>query len=148
MLDVLPRLPIFQDLNSTQVELLKSLFEPYNCPAEEVIFEQGMPATYLYLIVLGEVAIRYKPYDGPVITLTRLREGDIFGWSAVVGSLQYTSSIVSISRLEAIRIRGADLLRLSESVPDTGSLILERITRIVTPRWKKTETQLHSFHDR
>jgi CRP/FNR family transcriptional regulator, cyclic AMP receptor protein len=145
MLETLPCIPLFQDLDSTQTELLKSLFEQYTCPADMVIFEQGTPAIYLYLIVQGEVEIRYKPYDGPVITLTHLREGDVFGWSAVVGSLQYTSSIVSETPIEAIRIRGNDLIKLSADHPETGKVIMDRLARVVSPRWKNAEEQVQSL---
>jgi len=145
MLETLPCIPLFQDLEPTQIALLKSLFEQYTCPSDVVIFEQGTPAVYLYLIVHGEVAIRYKPYDGPVITLTRLREGDVFGWSAVVGSPQYTSSIVSETPIEAIRIRGNDLIKLSANSPETGKVIMDRLARVVSPRWKNAEEQVQSL---
>ena len=71
MLDSLPFIPLFQDLNENQIALLKPLFEQYTCPAETLVFEQGGPATHLYLLLKGEVAIRFKPYDGPPIILTR-----------------------------------------------------------------------------
>ena len=95
MLEILPSIPLFQELEPAQIELLKPLFEKFSCAPDVVIFEQGSPANYLYLLIKGEVAIRYKPYDGPPITLTRLRAGDVFGWSAVIGSPNYTSSIIS-----------------------------------------------------
>jgi CRP-like cAMP-binding protein len=145
MLETLPCIPLFQDLDPVQIALLKSLFEQFTCPADMVIFEQGTPAVYLYLIIKGEISIRYKPYDGPVITLTRLREGDVFGWSAVVGSLQYTSSIVSETPIEAIRVRGKDLLKLSVDAPATGKVIMDRLARVVSPRWKNAEEQVHSL---
>jgi CRP-like cAMP-binding protein len=142
MLETLPCIPLFQDLAPTQIVLLKSLFEQFTCPADVVVFEQGTPAIYLYLIIQGEVSIRYKPYDGPIITLTRLREGDVFGWSAVVGSFQYTSSIVSETPIEAIRIRGNDLIKLSTDSPETGKVIMDRLARVVSPRWKNAEEQV------
>jgi len=145
MLETLPCIPLFQDLDSAQIELLKSLFEQFACPSDLVIFEQGTPATYLYLIIQGEVSIRYKPYDGPVITLTHLREGDVFGWSAVVGSFQYTSSIVSETPIEAIRIRGNNLIKLSTDSPETGKVIMDRLARVVSPRWKNAEAQVQSL---
>lgn len=145
MIETLPCIPLFEDLDPHQIALLKSLFEHFICPADMVIFEQGAPATYLYLIIEGAVAIRYKPYDGPVITLTRLREGDVFGWSAVVGSPYYTSSIVSETAIEAIRIRGNDLIKLSTDYPETGKVIMDRLARVVSPRWKNAEEQVQSL---
>lgn len=145
MLETLPSIPLFQDIAPAQTALLKPLFEQFSCPSDTVIIEQGAPATYLYLLIKGEVAIRYKPYDGPSITLTRLRDGDVFGWSAVVGSPDYTSSIVSETQVEAIRIRRNDLLKLSNQSPETGKVIMDRLARVVSPRWENTHAQVQSL---
>jgi CRP-like cAMP-binding protein len=145
MLDSLPCIPLFQDLDAEQIALLKPLFEAYSCSAESLILEQGTPALFLYLLIKGEVAIRYKPYDGPVITLTRLREGDVFGWSAVVGSPCYTSSIVSETEVEAIRVRGTDLHKLLNESPKTGRIVIDRLARVVSSRWENAHAQVQSL---
>jgi CRP/FNR family cyclic AMP-dependent transcriptional regulator len=145
MIESLPYIPLFQDLDPTQTALLRPLFEQFTCPADTVIFEQDTPATYLYLLITGEVAIRYKPYDGPPITLTRLREGDVFGWSAVVGSPHYTSSIISESEVEAIRIRGNHLLKIFSDAPETGKVVMDRLARAVSPRWGNAHAQVQSL---
>jgi len=145
MIESLPYIPLFQDLDPEQIALLKPLFEQFTCPADTVIFEQDTPATYLYLLVKGEVIIRYKPYDGPPITLTRLRNGDVFGWSAVVGSPRYTSSIISESEVEAIRIRGNHLLKLFSDAPETGKVVMDRLARVVSPRWGNAQAQVQSI---
>jgi len=145
MIESLPYIPLFQDLDPAQIALLKPLFEQFSRPANTVIFEQDTPATYLYLLTKGEVAIRYKPYDGPTITLTRLRVGDVFGWSAVVGSPHYTSSIISESEVEAIRIRGDHLLKLSSESPETGKVVMDRLARVVSPRWGNAQAQVQSL---
>jgi SulP family sulfate permease len=145
MLDVLPCIPLFHDLEVEQVALLKPLFEGFNCPPETVIFEQGDLAGYVYLLTKGEVAIRYKPYDGPSLVLTRLRTGDVFGWSALIGSRYYTSSIVSETYVEALRIRGAHLVNLLRENPETGRVILDRLANSVSPRWKNAHEQVESL---
>jgi len=145
MLETLPNIPLFQDIDPAQKAQLKPLFESFVCPPDTVIIEQGAPATYLYLLIKGEVAIRYKPYDGPPITLTHLHDGDVFGWSAVVGSPDYTSSIVSETQIEAIRIRRNDLLKLSIQLPETEKVIMDRLARVVSPRWENTHAQVQSL---
>jgi CRP-like cAMP-binding protein len=145
MIESLPYIPLFQDLDPAQIALLKPLFEQFTCPTGTVIFEQGAPAIYLYLLIKGEVEIRYKPYDGPPITLTHLRDGDVFGWSAVVGSPYYTSSIISETQIEAIRIRGNHLLKLFSDAPETGKVVMDRLARIVSPRWGNAQAQVQSL---
>ncbi len=145
MIGTLPYIPLFQDLGPVQTALLKPLFEQFICPTDTVIFEQGTPAVYLYLLIKGEVVIRYKPYDGPSIILTRLRDGDVFGWSAVVGSPYYTSSIISETQIEAIRIRRNRLIKLFSEAPETGKIVMDRLARIVSPRWGNAQAQVQSL---
>jgi len=145
MSESLPYIPLFQDLDPAQMALLKPLMEQFTCQKDAVIFEQGAPAIFMYVLVKGEVAIQYKPYDGPPIILTRLSDGDVFGWSAVVGSPCYTSSIISESNVEAIRIRGSSLLKLFGDAPETGKVIMDRLVRIVSPRWGDAQAQVQSL---
>ena len=145
MLDILPNIPLFENLDPAQITLLKPLFEQFIRPANTTIFEQGEPASYLYLLIKGEVIIRFKPYDTPPITLTRLRAGDVFGWSAVLGSTHYTSSLVSETEIETIRIRGSHLLALVRDHPETGKIIMDRLASVVSSRWKNARTQVQAL---
>jgi CRP-like cAMP-binding protein len=145
MLESFTRIPFFQNLEPAQTALIRTLFENFSCPPDTLIFKQGAPAVHLYLILTGTILIQYKPYDGPPITITRLSAGDVFGWSAVIGSPHYTSSIVSVSDVKAIRIRGIDLRSLVNEHPATGQIILDQLARVVSSRWKNSHTQVQSI---
>jgi len=145
MPELLPNIPLFQNLEPAQIFLIKPLFEEFACPPAITIFNQGEPVSYLYYLIKGEVAIHYKPYDSPPITLTHLHAGDVFGWSAVLGSRTYTSSIISESRIEALRIKGTSLLELVREHPETGEIIMDRIVSVVSSRWKNAHEQIQSL---
>ena len=147
MLDTLPIIPLFQGLTTIETDLLKPLFKAFSCRADTDIFGQGDPALYLYLILNGAVIIRYKPYDGAAMTLTRLRNGDVFGWSAVIGRKRYTSSVISETALESLRIRREDLWFLVEEHPEIGKTIIDRLARMVSPRWTNAHTQIELLLD-
>jgi len=147
MFDILTDIPLFRDIEPEQQKLISSLFEVYTCPPETVIFEHGDEATYLYLILHGKVTIRYKPYDGPPITVTQLGEGDGFGWSAVTGSKYYTSGIVAKEYVEAVRIRSTNLRQFCAAHPETGSILLDKLAQIVSPRWKNAHVDIKTILD-
>ena len=139
------RVPTFSDMNPEYVSLLKPLFERYSCPSGAVVIQQGQPANYLYLIIDGKVQVTYKPYDGAPITVAYVEKDGVFGWSAVVGSKSYTSSVTEIEDLETFRIHGEDLRKLCLEHPDAGKEILERIASIVSSRWKNSHEQVKSI---
>ena len=145
MLDILPQIPLFEDLKRDQVAMLKSLFERVPYPPDTTIITQGEVAIYLYLILKGNVAIHYKPYDGPSLVLTRLRAGDVFGWSAMTGRQFYASTIISESDVDAIRIKGSQVLSLVRNYPETGRIVLNRLARSVSPRWQNAHEQVEAL---
>ena len=137
--------PFLKDLTAEQYDLLFPLFEPITVPSGTVIFKQGDEAACLYIILQGRVAIEYKPYDGPKITLTHLHAGDIFGWSSVLGNQAYTSDAISTTQVESLRIRGADLKRLYVDHPNDCRSILEKLAEAVSPRWINAKHQIQNM---
>jgi CRP-like cAMP-binding protein len=140
-------IPLFQDLTSEQTALLEPIFEAFSCPSGTLIFAQGDKPEYLYLLLQGDIEIRYKPYDGPPIALTHLHAGDAFGWSAVLGSKAYSSSAISDTEIHSVRVRGSDLWMLAEEHPETGRVVLDKLASVVSSRWRNANTQVKSMLD-
>lgn len=139
------RVKILKELDEHQMNLLRPLFEPFSCPAGDVILQQGAPAQYLYLIVSGTVEMSFKPYDGSPITVSHVEKGGLFGWSAVVGSEKYTSSAIAIENVEAFRIRGSELRKFCLEHPQEGKDILEHLADGVSSRWQDAHKQVKSM---
>ena len=134
-----------RNLNSIGRELMQLLnpfFEPFQCEVGTVILKQGTPADFLYLVTKGKVDISYKPYDGSSMTVSHVEEGGFFGWSAVVGSENYTSSAVAIEPLQALRIRGSDIRKYCREHPDQAPMILEQLAKSVSSRWQHANDQV------
>lgn len=145
MFNTLDSIPLFKDLDEDILQRLVPLFEPFHCPPDATIFEQGDPAEHIYLILEGTVEVRYKPYDGPPIVITTLATGSIFGWSAVVGNATYTSGAVCKTCCTAIRMRSQDLHDFCTREPETGYVVLELLAEAVSSRWTNAKEQIHSL---
>jgi CRP-like cAMP-binding protein len=139
------RVAIFKELDERQINLLKPLFESFSCPAGTVILRQGAPAEFIYFVVRGAVEMSFKPYDGNPITVSHVEKGGLFGWSAVVGSPEYTSSAIAIEEVEAFRVHGSDLRKFCVQNPEAGRDILERLADGVASRWKDAHKQIKSL---
>lgn len=144
-LDKYGHLAFFSGLGAADLRLLEPFFAPQTWVAGTVVFEQGGCAEYLYLVVSGEVSIRYKPDDGPVMTMTRIQPGGIFGWSAAMGNPAYTSGALCSLDSEVLRIRSADLRMLCEKHPPLGRIVLERLAAIVAERKQDQQGQVSSI---
>jgi CRP-like cAMP-binding protein len=138
-------LAFFSGLSTAEIQLLLPLFAPQTWVAGTVVFEQGDFADYLYLLVSGELSIRYKPDDGPVMNLTRIQPGGIFGWSAAMGNPTYTSGAVCTLDSEVLRIRGADLRILCGKHPELGKVILDRLSAIIAERQRGQQSRVNTM---
>lgn len=142
MFKALDSVPLFKGLDNDILQQLEPLFEPFSCSATMAIFEQGDPAHYLYLVLEGKVEMRYKPYDGPPITITNLSQGSIIGWSAVIGNATYTSGAVCKEDCQAIRMSSRDLHKLCTKEPEAGRIILDLLAESVSSRWHDAKSQI------
>jgi CRP/FNR family transcriptional regulator, cyclic AMP receptor protein len=140
--DKLANTNLFRGLTSDQLDEISRLSVPCQFSTDEKIFDQDQYAEYLYVILKGEVCIRFKPYDGEIITVSRLGDGQVYGWSSVLGRSIYTSAAVCTSAAECIRIRGRDILSLCETHPDTGIIIMERLAAVIAERLSQTNEQI------
>ena len=139
------RIAIFPELDEDSIRLLSPLFDSFSCQPGTAIFQQGDEAEFLYLVIDGKVGISFKPYDGSSITISHVGKGGLFGWSAVVGSDQYTSTAIAIGDVAALRVHGSDLRKFCREHPKEGKDILERLADGASSRWKDAHRQIQSI---
>lgn len=138
----LGHLSLFQDLTPSQVAQLQPLMEVCDYSKDAIVFEQGDPAQYLYIVYRGEILVRYKAYDGPIITVARVCPGGVFGWSAALGRPAYTSGAICVQDSQVFRISGKALQRLCDQSPETGGKVLDRLAAAIAERLDSTHNQI------
>ena len=143
--DIFAHLFLFEGLTAAQREVLRPLFDPCDCYAGTILFEQGDPADYLFAVVTGEVLVTFKPDDAPTLIVARVQPGSIVGWSAVLGSRCYTSSAECTQYTQLLRVRGTDLRRLCIQHPETGVLVLDRLAAVIAERLRSTHDMVFSL---
>ncbi len=145
IVDNLKEFAFFEGLSSADIRLLMPYFSSQFYPASTIVFEQGDIAEFLYLLVKGEVLIRYKPDDGPMMTVTRVQPGGVFGWSAALGNVDYTSGALCTADCEVLQVRGKDLRAICDKYPAVGKVILDRLANVISERWQSRRAQVTSL---
>lgn len=134
-------LAFFKGLEPGDLYDLLDYFSVTTFVAGTVIFEQGDQADNMYLVAAGEVAIRYKPEDGPTMTVTRVQPGDVFGWSAMTGNGCYTSGAICSLDSEILSIPGDELKTLCKNNPRVGNVLMDRVSLVIADRQKRQQGQ-------
>jgi CRP-like cAMP-binding protein len=140
--ELLDRFALIEGFTENQINLLSPLIDDVNYEADQVIFNQGDRADFLYFVLEGKVSIRFNPEDGPVLSVAQVEEGDVFGWSSAMGSDSYTSSAICTECGVFIRIEGEVLKTLCQEHPETGILILNRLAGVIAQRLRGTHEQV------
>jgi CRP/FNR family transcriptional regulator, cyclic AMP receptor protein len=140
--ELLTRFALIEDFSDDQVAVLKPIIEDVKFETNQIIFEQGGAADYLYFVLDGSVSIRFKPEDGPELTVSEVEQGGVFGWSSALGSKSYTSSAICTKCGLFIRMDGGDLKNICQEYPETGILILNRLAGVIAQRLRGTHQQV------
>lgn len=133
-------LAIFNGLQASQVRALSPFLEEIVLREGQIIFEQGERACSLFILLEGEVTVRYKPYDGPPLTVARIQAGEVFGWSSALGREVYTSNAEAVRAGLAYRIQAKSLKHLCDENPDAGRVLLERLADSIAERLRNTNS--------
>ncbi len=136
------QLPIFINFSQKQIQQIKPFMEFCSFAADVVIFEQGDRAENFYILTSGEIALRFKPYDGPALVLAKITPGGVFGWSAALNRKLYSSAAVATNEIHAIRINSWDMKKLCSSDPELGALFLDRLVGIISEKLQGTHQDL------
>jgi len=135
----------FPGLTEEQKIQVAPFFQTWKCSAGKTIFEQGQLARSFYVIHDGQVLIRYKPYDGPAIDITRIGVGQVFGWSAALGHSTYSSSAMSLTDSEGMMISKRNLQALYKQYPKTGTIIIEHLADLIAERMGNTHATVYAI---
>ena len=141
-------LAFFEGLSDADLRLLAPFFAPQAYESRMTVFDQGDRADFLYLVVKGEVVIHYKPDDGPMMIVTRVPPGGVFGWSAAMGNPVYTSSADCTHETATVRIRGLDLRMLCKKHQAVGKIILDRLAAVIAERTKTRKMDVIEMLDK
>ena len=135
-------LAFFSGFDPKKLRQITPILETSSFEPGETIFEQGDLASFVYILLKGEVQICFKPYDGPPLKVALLQQKGVFGWSAALRRSSYTSAASALVKCEVVKIRGDKLRQLCEKHPDVAGSLLERLSGLIAERLNSTHAQM------
>ena len=145
--DSFQNLSFFAGLSPVQLEVLRGVFVPCEIPSDEVLFEQGTLAEFIYIVVKGEILVSFKPDDGPYLTVAHVCMGGVVGWSAALGSRKYTSAAIATENSQLLRARGSELRQVFSQHPAIAGIMKERLADVIAQRTRVTHAQVKNLLD-
>lgn len=140
--ELLRRFPCFVGLNESLLKQIAVISEERTVPAGTRLFDEGMPATHLYVIVKGEVHIQYLLGTGEMRTVDTLVDGDLLVWSALVEPYRTTAYGTTTKDTHLIGIQADKLRQLCEENPVLGYRLMTQVAKLLAHRLEGARIQL------
>lgn len=111
-------------------------------PPGSAIFAEGTEHAELYLVLHGHVRLDMAVPKRGRIPLMTLGEGDLLGWSPLVGDCVMTSTATALDSVRTLTFRGSELRRLCEQDHDVGYYVMRQVSEALSRRLVATRLQL------
>jgi CRP-like cAMP-binding protein len=122
---------MFEHLATEDLEQLSGLLQQRHYNKGEVIFHQGDVGTALFIVRMGEVAIRLSSSEGKEVILALLGRGDAFGELALLDGEPRSTDAVSRDESDLLRLNQEDFRRFLSERPQVAMALLAVLSRMV-----------------
>jgi len=145
---VLNQADIFDELTTTQLELIGSICAERHYQAGDVIFEENTPGDEMYIIANGEVEIQVDPAligseSAGSHTIATLRRGQSFGEVSLVDEgLRSASARCSKQDTHLIVIPRDKLMLLCDTYPQLGYKLMRNLAADLAMKIRHTDLQV------
>ena len=141
-LEALRAVEFFHDIADEHLERLASLSRLVEFQANGEVIHEFDAAKEVYVIISGRVSlIIFAPKLG-WRKLMEVGEGDLIGWSPLVGRDRLTDSARTLEPTKALAIDGESVLALCREHPEFGFELMHRAAKVLAQRVSATRTQL------
>ncbi len=139
----LQTIPWFQRLQPSHFASLAQIATLRDAQANEVLFREGDPEDYLYILLTGRVALEINVPGRGRTRLMTAEPLDVIGWSSVTPVVRRrTATAVAVLPSSLIALDAPALLQRCEENPSLGYVVMRRLANVVAQRLLVTRLQL------
>jgi CRP-like cAMP-binding protein len=149
VVNVLKQADIFDELTSTQLELIASICGERHYQAGDIIFEESTPGDELYVIASGEVEIIVNPAligkedSGGMRSIATLRRGQNFGEVSLVDQgVRSAGARCSQQDTHLIVIPRDKLMLLCDTYAQLGYRLMRNLAADLAMKIRHTDLQV------
>jgi CRP/FNR family cyclic AMP-dependent transcriptional regulator len=138
----LQEIRFLHDIGPMHLEQIATISRIRDVKNGEVIFRQGDPAQYVYLVASGSVSLEICAAGAGCRQILTLSPGELLGWSSVLEQLSYTARARAVSDTRLVEINIEQLLALCSRDPQFGFALMRQVAIALAKRLSATRMQL------
>ena len=138
-----PQSELLDTLTPQEISILAPLWSEFRVAEDAVLFSEGSPAAYLYVLLEGQIALQ-KAIRTPHAawprrtTVAACQPGELIGWSALAPPYQYTFSAVAWSYSTLVRIHSREMRETMGLHPDLGFKVMSAVAAVISRRLRQS----------
>jgi len=125
---------LFAGLTEGDLDILANNACQREFETDQVVASQGETAESFFLIIEGSLLLEVPAITGPKLEITRLGNGEIFGWSWLIPPYEWHFHARASVPTTVLEFDGKALLKACESDPAFGYPILMRFSELMARR--------------
>lgn len=133
--------PFLEGFSPNHLEKLSQLAFEVTFDPDQIIFREGDPSSFFYLIVSGKVALEIGA-PGRFIAIQTVGDGEELGWSSLLDHVNKQFRARCIEPVRALAFDGARVIAACETDHEFGYMILREVLEIVAERLRSTRLQV------
>ena len=141
--ELLARVPLFHELEPTDLEKIASVTRCENYTPNQDIVHIGDPGHSLYVVVDGYVTVLY-PSRSSDVELARLGTGEFFGEMAILNAKPRSATVRALGEVRVLVLERDDFTRALEDSPQ----ITLKLLSALSVRIRNTDEQLSGLTER
>lgn len=132
LIGLLKRTMPFQVVSDELLARIALLAHRATYAKEETIYRAGDAADDIFIIVSGRVDHILEPDAKAWTAVKVLGEGEVFGWAALLRyHPQRLATTTALERTSVVRLNGNALVKLLQSDPETGDVVMSRFATMI-----------------
>ncbi len=145
IIDFLKQTEIFKGLNDDQLLTIENCCIEEKLPLGKAIFREGDDMSYLYIVINGQIDLRFDLPDKPTSeknTVASITKGKASGWSCLVPPYKAKLSSFAVMDTDLVKIDKKCLLSLFEKDPQAGFIVMSNIARVIADRFENLQDKI------
>ena len=137
----------FETLPEKMLRAIAQLARSKSYARGDVVYRRGQHADDILVVLSGRVRHDLALDEGQEHLERVMRTGDVFGWAAVLkGERARLAETVCLERTELLHINGEELMRVIESDPATGDVVMSRFATMITREFSAPSAAARVWH--
>jgi CRP-like cAMP-binding protein len=132
----------FQEFPPEYFEQLVDIGREIELPARTTVFKEYDRAKDVYVILSGEISLAICDKEDSCRLIGTLRQGDLMGWSALVGRARLYDTARTVTDVTALALDAEKLMEFCAANPKFGFKFMHRIACVLAERLSGTRLQL------